>query len=71
MHFHNTGENIAIFRQSEGTDCPFIRKRLESKLRNEPEQIFPEFRKWYVSMPDFPIMDISPVWIIGLVKASS
>ena len=71
MFFHDVRENVPVFRQCEGMDGFGTGERLEAEFRTEPEIKLPEFRERLQLMPNIPIMDITAVFIIRVVKAAA
>ena len=72
MLFHYIRKNIHIPRViRESLDRPLTGKRLEAEFRSITEEIFPIFGKRPVPMPYFPVMDVSPVRAVRLIKGTA
>ena len=71
MAFHDTGENIAVIFQSKTVDGLCTWERLKTEFGAETEKIFAVVGKWFLSMPDIPVVGISAVCIIRIVKTAA
>ena len=71
MLFHYIRKNVPLLWQRKGFAGFQRRERLEAKFRHIAEIELPVFGKRLVSVPYVPIMHITPVFVIGIVKAAS
>ncbi len=72
MLLHHIGEDIHILRiVRERLDGLPARERLEPELRRIAEEIFTIFGERLVAVPYRPVMHVSSVRAVGLVKGSS
>ena len=71
MLLHHIGENIPVFRLRKSLAGLQRWKRLEAKFGKITEMELPVFRDGFVPMPDIPVMNISPVLSIGIIKGSA
>ena len=72
MFLHHIRKRIQFSRIiSYRLQCLNRREWLETKFRSIAEEIFAIFRKWLISMPYLPVMHISTIRIIRLIKRSA
>ena len=71
MFFHHIGKDIPFLRAGKCLHRLQGRKGLETKLGKVAEKELPVLRKGLSPVPYIPIMHISPVFIVGCIKASS
>ena len=69
--FHDTGKRVAVRGQRESLDRRHAGERLEAELGNIAEKIVPVIRKWFQAMPDIPVMHVTPVRTLGIIKPSA
>ena len=67
---HHIGEDVPVLRLREGFHRLHQRERLETKLRYIAEEEFPVLGKRLVPVPYIPVMRVTSVRIIRIVKAS-
>ena len=72
MLLHDVGEDIHILRiVCEGLDGLHAWEGLESEFRRITEVILTVIGERFIPMPYIPVMHISPVWAVRLVKRPS
>ena len=71
MLFHNIRKNISVSGKGKAFHGFHRGKRLEAEFGKIAEIKFPKLRYGLSSMPDIPIMHISPVITVRIIKASS
>ena len=68
VHLHDAGEDIPVARFREGADCRHAREGLEAELGEEPVVMMPVRRERLIAVPDAPIVGISHVLLVGVLK---
>ena len=71
MLFHNIRKNISVPGKGKAFHGFHRGKRLEAEFGEIAEIKFPKLRYGLSSMPNIPIMHISPIGIIGFIQAAS
>ena len=71
MLLHNIREDIAVLRECKRLDGLKRRERLEAELREEAEIELAVLGKGLAAVPYIPVVHVSPVGTVGLVKTAA
>ena len=71
MALHDFGEEVPVLFLGEGLNRLDGRQRLETELRAETEIVVQILAEGQLAVPYVPVVSISAVVVVGLVKASA
>ena len=71
MLLHHIGEHVPVLGEGKAFDGFHTGEGLEAEFRHIPEVIIPVIREGLHAVPHIPVVDITPGFVVGIVKAAA